>query len=72
MIKYNVRNYRSVVRALDQINVKELVIDCTEQLLEVSRIILPGVGALDAGMQIWKERFSTKYSRKCYSTLKAY
>ena len=51
VIKYNVSNYRSVVRALDQINVKALVIDRPEQLLVVSRIILPGVGAFDSGMQ---------------------
>lgn len=57
VIDYGAGNLRSVLHALTHLHVKDVVVVQTpEQLTGADKIILPGVGAYGAGMQVLRER----------------
>src|SRR5688500_11084427 len=57
VIDYGAGNLRSVLHALKHLNAPDVVIvQQPEQMTGAEKIILPGVGAFGAGMQILRER----------------
>jgi imidazole glycerol-phosphate synthase subunit HisH len=57
VIDYGAGNLRSVIHALNHLHAPDVVIvQQPEQLAGADKIILPGVGAFGAGMQILRER----------------
>lgn len=52
VVDYGAGNLRSVIHALDYLNVENVqLVQQSEQMLGAEKIILPGVGAFGAGMQ---------------------
>lgn len=56
IIDYGLANIRSVINAFEFFDVELYLARCGEQLVEADKIVLPGVGSFDAGMQGLKER----------------
>jgi glutamine amidotransferase len=56
IVDYGLGNLGSIVSMLRRLGIKGRLISTPSEIKKSSRIILPGVGAFDAGMQYLKER----------------
>jgi len=56
LIKYNAGNIRSVLYALERLNIKAIVTDNAADILGADKVIFPGVGEASSAMQYLKER----------------
>ncbi|MES2648001.1 MAG: imidazole glycerol phosphate synthase subunit HisH [Bacteroidota bacterium] len=56
IIKYNAGNIRSVLFALERLNIEAIVTDDHEKIRKASHVIFPGVGAANSAMPYLKER----------------
>ena len=56
VIEYEMGNIQSVLNALECLSFKNKVVKTPEDLKEVDKVILPGVGAFSEGMNKLKEK----------------
>ena len=56
IIKYNGGNVNSVQNALNKLNVKSVITDDPEQILNAEKVIFPGVGEASSTMKLLKEK----------------
>lgn len=56
IINYNAGNTRSVLFALERLNVQALVTDKPEEILAADKVIFPGVGEASSAMRYLRER----------------
>lgn len=56
IIKYNAGNIRSVLFALERINVNAVVTDDHDEIRSADRVIFPGVGEASSAMKYLKEK----------------
>lgn len=56
IVKYNAGNTRSVINALERMDVKSEVTDDAETLCAADRVIFPGVGEASSAMKYLRER----------------
>lgn len=56
IIKYNGGNVNSVQNALNKLNVKSMITDDPEQILNAEKVIFPGVGEASSTMKLLKKK----------------
>lgn len=56
IIKYNGGNVNSVQNALNKLNVKSVITNDPEQILNAEKVIFPGVGEASSTMKLLKEK----------------
>jgi glutamine amidotransferase len=56
VVKYNAGNIRSLVNALDRLDVESLLTDDPNELRSAEKVIFPGVGEANSAMNYLKER----------------
>ena len=56
VVKYNAGNIRSVINALDRLEVKSFLTDDPNELQNADKVIFPGVGEAGTAMKYLKER----------------
>ncbi len=65
IVDYGLANIRSVVNAIECFGVELCVADSGDQLAQADKIILPGVGSFDAGMQGLHQRGHVRALNQC-------
>lgn len=56
IINTGIGNFKSIQNMLNRIGEKSLISDCKKDIAEATKIILPGVGSFDRGMQALQEK----------------
>ncbi|MEP5613089.1 MAG: imidazole glycerol phosphate synthase subunit HisH [Cyclobacteriaceae bacterium] len=56
VVKYNAGNIRSLINALDRLDVESILTDDPEALKSAEKVIFPGVGEANSAMRFLKEK----------------